>query len=519
MNESKKSNAKVVGLISAIAILLVAAIVIGTLVIGGNKSSDYYVDLANKYASSYEYDNAVTSYWKAIDIDEKNERAYVGLGNVYELMGDYSNASMVYNLGLTRIGNPRFNQLISSLVGRTSGSNMDIGEKEGVETNVGVVYLNRPFTANLAEFTYGDYIGNFGKPTIDTSDPARYVVRHEKLAASFIYYNTAENPDVIDTVNGIPRADKKPTEINLDNLTAVFTGLNSFNLSADDLSKFGADQIKSLVDSVSHKDVITFTLRGCNYVIEVDSNNKINPLGYNRISPMYYENNAAANKAESCILEGTVINAVDGKPVPFTEITFKGVDEDFEETVTTDSNGCYSLENVPIGYVDVEITCEGYIDESTRIETDGWEDTNTKNFTISPVMAEGEIRIVLTWGETPTDLDSHLDGVSSDGTDVSLSFGDLGHPLTDKSGNVICELDVDDTSSYGPETTTISDINGKYVYWVHDYTRSGTMGAVSGAVVKIYQNNSSPIEVEIPNDIEGNEWQVCSIEKGVVTLL
>ena len=52
----------------------------------------------------------------------------------------------------------------------------------------------------------------------------------------------------------------------------------------------------------------------------------------------------------------------------------------------------------------------------------------------------GELRIVLTWGEEPWDLDSHLACYSSD-KPYHIWFGQ-----TDFEGNSVGNLDVDDTS-------------------------------------------------------------------------
>ena len=51
------------------------------------------------------------------------------------------------------------------------------------------------------------------------------------------------------------------------------------------------------------------------------------------------------------------------------------------------------------------------------------------------------LRVVLTWGKTPDDLDSHM------------IF--LATTLLENKTGTDAELDVDDTDSYGPETITL----------------------------------------------------------------
>lgn len=64
-------------------------------------------------------------------------------------------------------------------------------------------------------------------------------------------------------------------------------------------------------------------------------------------------------------------------------------------------------------------------------------------YAISPVMENLDgLRVVLTWGKTPEDLDSHMIFPGN-----NIFFGN--QKGTD------AELDVDDTDSYGPETITL----------------------------------------------------------------
>jgi hypothetical protein len=86
------------------------------------------------------------------------------------------------------------------------------------------------------------------------------------------------------------------------------------------------------------------------------------------------------------------------------------------------------------------------------------------NFSLTDPLA----RIVLTWGELPSDLDSHLVGAdyASGGTHVYYSAqGSL-------AAAPYVELDTDDTSSFGPEV--ISIVHGataqRYRYCVHNFS-------------------------------------------------
>ena len=89
----------------------------------------------------------------------------------------------------------------------------------------------------------------------------------------------------------------------------------------------------------------------------------------------------------------------------------------------------------------------------------------------------GGITMKLTWGERPRDLDSHL--ITPSGDHIYYSY----------KGNLIAQpfanLDVDDTSSYGPEVVTITKLMvGTYKYFIYNYSNysSGPIASASAAV-------------------------------------
>ncbi len=113
------------------------------------------------------------------------------------------------------------------------------------------------------------------------------------------------------------------------------------------------------------------------------------------------------------------------------------------------------------------------------------------------------IRIVLTWGSSPSDLDSYL--AMSNGPTVYYSNK---NPL-----GAGASLDVDDTSAYGPETITISTIkeNTKYHYYVHNYSGETALSN-SGANVKIYVGGAAePIVLYVPAG-SGRYWDVFTYD-------
>lgn len=129
-------------------------------------------------------------------------------------------------------------------------------------------------------------------------------------------------------------------------------------------------------------------------------------------------------------------------------------------------------------------------------------------YAISPVMKNLDgLRIVLNWGRSPEDLDSHL------------AFPDNHIYFEHKTGNrqTQANLDVDDTNSYGPETITIEKKHQgeSYVYAVHDYTNSSNPNANaltnSNAKIFVYVGQSLVRSYYVPKNKSGNLWTVFRI--------
>ncbi|WP_201208798.1 tetratricopeptide repeat protein [Klebsiella michiganensis] len=133
------------------------------------------------------------------------------------------------------------------------------------------------------------------------------------------------------------------------------------------------------------------------------------------------------------------------------------------------------------------------------------------SYALSPTMKGlDSMRVVLGWGSSPSDLDSHM---VYPGNHIFFD-----HKLGD-NGN----LDVDDTDSYGPETITLTRReNGKpYVYAVHDYSDKSDPDTKnlsnSEAKVFVYVGESLVRTYYVPKDQSGNLWTVFKVnENGAI---
>lgn len=214
-------------------------------------------------------------------------------------------------------------------------------------------------------------------------------------------------------------------------------------------------------------------------------------------------------------MAGTIRNAVNNNGVADVSLELhEGINNLSGEalaTATTDADGAYVFNEIPAGVYTASASHGGYHDLHFTVVSVGGQLTDAQDASMSPALASGEIRIVLTWGSTPADLDSHLTGPSSAGG----SFHCYYSTKDPDNGNVI--LDLDDTNGNGPETTTIAQrFSGTYQFQVHDFTNgsSTTSSALSdsSAQVKVYGDTGEIAAFNVPSGQVGTVWTVFDLD-------
>lgn len=226
---------------------------------------------------------------------------------------------------------------------------------------------------------------------------------------------------------------------------------------------------------------------------------------------------------------GVITDAVTNEPVGGVTLQLRSgwgnsSNGDVIKTLTTDSNGefRYNTRNLfgltlglPCGNYTLSASKDGYIETNFNIIIlPGETDMNPQqNATMVPALTQDDTyRIVLTWGENPRDLDSHVVGTLTNGNSFHVYFpyksqydGDLE----------VCNLDIDDTTSYGPETITLNVNNDTpYYYYIYRFAGSGTV-ASSGAQVKVYHGSDVIRSFNVPTGLgDGDYWNVFAIVDG-----
>jgi hypothetical protein len=214
------------------------------------------------------------------------------------------------------------------------------------------------------------------------------------------------------------------------------------------------------------------------------------------------------------VLVGEVVNALDNKPLAgaTVKIAAAGKLAAPGPSAVTDNRGRFRIEKAPVGAAPVEISAADFSTEQVEPDVVLASGRETPlRVALSPASKVGQIRAVLTWGATPTDLDAHLQGPLPDGKQFHICSqqpGDLRSPGFPR-------LDVEAKSGYGPETITVGQTTpGTYHYCVHDYSHreysQSTALAQADAVVKIYAGKQTYC-FHTGGDSAGNVWDVCDI--------
>ena len=218
----------------------------------------------------------------------------------------------------------------------------------------------------------------------------------------------------------------------------------------------------------------------------------------------------------TCIT-GRVVSGTPPVPKAGAVVEAQGRDYIGTSTATTAADGTFTIQVRANSNIILTASTASELSQSEPLATGAVGTTCTAlgtDLQLGALMDGSSVKIRLTWGLDPRDLDSHLVGPSVlvPGTTFHVYFSDKGS-LT---AAPFASLDVDDTSSFGPEVITINRmIPGTYSYSVHHYSGSGTILS-SAARVELTVNGSMTVFVP-PQPPAGNtlpsgtRWNVFNL--------
>ncbi|MCR4315319.1 MAG: chitobiase/beta-hexosaminidase C-terminal domain-containing protein [Planctomycetes bacterium] len=213
-------------------------------------------------------------------------------------------------------------------------------------------------------------------------------------------------------------------------------------------------------------------------------------------------------------ISGTVISATDSSAVSGASVELyigDTVSGNPVQTITTGNEGAFVFSGLTQTTYTYRASRTGYFSAIASVSLDGVSNAIVNPLALSPIVVAGQYRIVLTWGETPGDLDAHLVGPMSSGSNFHVYYSQEYSP------DEYVSIDNDDTDSYGPETITVTNFfSGTYRYQVNNYSSVGQLGNVtlgnSGAVVEVYDDTGLVATFSATEGAVGTLWDVFTLD-------
>lgn len=500
-------------------ICVVCVCVVAIMLIPGNDDLKVYtqkISTARELFDKGEYEEAIRYYKQAIKLNDEDPDAYRGLGDVYVEIEDYEEALKIYQRGYEKTGSERLKSLVVKYTGILNDGQVpdkteQLKDNKDKKKTSGKISLNSAMINNFADYVYSDYVSAYGSAELTTQYGA-CLANYPNFVGTVTFENI-DNTISLDS-QGYPLDNAVPASIMLRDVSVLFTDWSA-GITYDQLRNMGVIGLQIGTDS--GVDCVTFRYGSCTISIESDKNgNIVNKNVWNKIVPDMQTENEDGRKFTVDIVDAATGYAVEGDYV--FQISAKS-DVGSSSGVLRSSDNIIDEETVSNGVINVELPDGDYVvclypsgneDNATRYE---WTiDSNTDDADLKLVVAntaQGEIVIVLKWGEQPRDLDAHLVRNYDNSTEISF----------ENKNEDFASLDVDCMEGNGIETITITDTSGIYSFFVDNFSMDGTMEE-SGATVEVFMSGaSSPIVFNVPDLGFGNrgDWYVFDIDNGQIT--
>lgn len=209
---------------------------------------------------------------------------------------------------------------------------------------------------------------------------------------------------------------------------------------------------------------------------------------------------AAKTISPSVFLNGCVRHEGTTSPVANVRVQAEGINYSGMSTAISGADGKFRMAIKSGGTVIVNGQLGSFVTNTFSAGPATAEFTMTECLSLAAL--SGAPRITLTWGASPSDIDSHI--FAPDGTHVFYSSkGTL-------AADPFIKLDVDDVTSYGPEVVTITRLMvGTYTYGVRNFSNTHSPG-ITGSPVRVELRLGDELTVFTPTAAMGetstNDW-------------
>jgi adhesin/invasin len=214
-------------------------------------------------------------------------------------------------------------------------------------------------------------------------------------------------------------------------------------------------------------------------------------------------------------VSGRVVEALGATAIANSSVTLRnGFDANPASvavgTTTTNGSGDFSILAQPGNYT-ITAGATGFVSQSQNVTVPS-NGQLTVNFALAPTLSPGQVRIILTWGATPTDMDAHLWGPDGLGGLFHVYWDQEEFP--DGSLTPDAELDLDDIDGFGPETMTINVLRaGRYCYAAYNYNQDPPR--FDAVVARVIRDDGTTTTYSAPGGVDSALWTVVIFDVAV----
>lgn len=229
------------------------------------------------------------------------------------------------------------------------------------------------------------------------------------------------------------------------------------------------------------------------------------------------------SKTGSSTVMGTIIDGLTQEPIEQANIVvrkgYNALSGNVVKSTFTDKEGAFSL-TLPAGAYTLEVIKNGYVPYRYYVVSKAGQTISNQNGTLLPNGADGKVRMVLSWGSEPKDLDIHVTGLTANNQKFHVYWD---QPEYKQNNNLLASLDSPDArEGLGPEVLTIHEpTKGKYKISVYNYSyrlhNNSSSLTHSEAKVDVYVGNQLTSTYYVPQQQQGKIWDVIQLENGKVT--